>query len=516
MSYGKGALLAVIIAILAVTVVASVPSEAATAKDMSSGDVTFIVFSDDIDINTAEEFPISIHLHNAHATPVTVKLTDDGNSVIKLSLTDNIIMLDEGESKEIDAKLVTDRYTSKGNYTITFVMSVMNGVDAPTESTLPVDVSITSNYSSGEKYNRFFGLIDNDLPEPFNTANTATIVTLMGWVGIAILVASFFLLVLKGLFKVIERDPETLGRNTLIGVFACVVLFGIENCLYISGVNEIVVDQYTRISNTLYILFAAFVIWDIYKALVTSALQKLEKKGVEGMDTSLIPLFLAIGRIFIVVMVIAIILSTFGVNFVTLITSAGLAGLGLSFGVKPAINELFSGLVVLMTRPFKIGDYVTVGTDDRLKVTEIGILRTKFETGYSPEAATMPNSKIASSKIVNISHNTTKFRNTVSVKVPFDSNLTLIKKIAKRVAMDHPNGVTDGSVPKPNAVFSACEDGSAIIVTLAFYVRDYEVNLTTACQIREGILNAFRERDIIIPYNKMEVTIFRGGRGNAQ
>ena len=517
MSYGKGALLAMTIVILTVMTVASIPStEAATAKDMSSGDVTFIVFTDDIKINTAEEYPISIHLHNAHATPVTVKLTDDGNSAIELSLTDNVILLDEGESKEIDAKLVTDRYTSKGDYTVTFVMSVMNGVDAPTESALSVDVSVTSNYSSGEKYNRFFGMIDNDLPEPFNTTNTTIVVTLSAWVGIAVVVASLALLILKGLFKVIERNPETLGRNTLIGVFACIVIYGIGNCLYIGGVSEVVVEQYGRISKTLYILFTAFVLWDIYKALVTSALQKLEKKGVEGMDTSLIPLFLAIGRIFIVVMGITIILSTFGVNFITLVTSAGLAGLGLSFGVKPAINELFSGLIVLMTRPFKIGDYVTVGTDDRLKVTEIGILRTKFESGYSPEAATMPNSKIASSKIVNISHNTTKFRNTVSVKVPFNSNLTLIKKIAKRVAMDHPNVVTDGSVPKPNAVFSACEDGSAIIVTLAFYVRDYEVNMTTSCQIREGILAAFRERDITIPYNRMEITVFRGGQGNAQ
>ena len=190
--------------------------------------------------------------------------------------------------------------------------------------------------------------------------------------------------------------------------------------------------------------------------------------------------------------------------------------MGMSFGVKPAINELFSGLIVLMTRPFKVGDYVTVGSNDRYQVKDIGVLRTTFVTGYSNEVATMPNSTIASSKIVNISHNTLKYRNTLSFKVPFDSNLTLIKKIAKRVASDHPNTVTDGSVPKPNAVFTRCDDGSAMIITLAFYVNDYDNNKTTTCQIREGILREFRERDITIPLNKMEITVFNGGQNDAQ
>jgi len=128
----------------------------------------------------------------------------------------------------------------------------------------------------------------------------------------------------------------------------------------------------------------------------------------------------------------------------------------------------------------------------------------------------MPNSKIASSKIVNISHRTAMFRNTISMKVPFDSNLTLVRKIVKRVASDNPNVVTDGSVPKPNAVFSSCEDRSAIIMTLAFYVRDYEDNATTAAQIRQGILQAFAERDITIPFNKMEITLMKGGNSDAQ
>ena len=514
MSCRKGAIAAIALTMIAVIVLAPVPSDASVAHNVECDGVTMVVFADSIEMNTTEDYPISIHLSNGNASPVTVKLTDDDNSVIDLSIGSEQVMLDGEETVELSAYLVTDRYTTMGDYTITFVMSVMDGISDVQTTNLTVDVKVTSNYSSGSMFNRIFGVFDNSLPEPFNIAPYAALVTFCLWVVIAGVAAAIVLLILKSVFKVIEKDSTTIGRGTAIGVFFCIMLAGTINCFYIAGFPEMVIEQSRVLSEVLYIIFAAIIIWDFYKAFVTTTLQKMEKRDM-GMDTSLVPLFKAIGKIIIIIMCIALILSSFGVNFVTLITSVGLAGLGLSFGVKPAINELFSGLVVLTTRPFKVGDYVTVGTDSRLKVDEIGIIRTKFITGFTPEVATMPNSKIAGSTIVNISHHTVKYRNTVSVKVPFNSNLTLVKKIVKRVATEHPNIVTDGSVPKPSAVFSSCNDGSAVIVTLAFYVRDYDVNMSTCCQIREGILREFKERGIVIPLNKMEVTVFKGGQTDA-
>ena len=467
-------------------------------------------------MNTSQGYPVTLHVYNNNSAPVTVKIEDNNGSVIKLKLSDNQALVDAGGVKDISGSLTTDRYTSKGDYSITVVMQVMNGADDPVTGSVTIPLKVTSVYSSGERFNRILGIFDNNFPEPFNTAITAAAVSILIWFCLAMVVSTLLYIGLKTFFKVTEKESTTLGRSTILGVFFIIILMGINNCLYVLGASEEINNDVTLVSNVLYVLFVALVVWDIYKALVTGALEKLEKRGKGGMDTSLIPLFKAIGKIIIILICIALILSLFGVNFVTLVASAGLTGLGLSFGVKPAINELFSGLIVLMTRPFKVGDYVTVGSDSRLQVTDIGILRTKFSTGYTMETATMPNSKIASSKIVNISHKTAMYRNTISMKVPFDSNLTLVRKIVKRVASDNPNVVTDGSVPKPNAVFSSCEDGSAVIMTLAFYVRDYEDNATTTAMIRQGILQAFAERDITIPFNKMEVTLMKEGSSDAQ
>ena len=515
MSVRKGVFAAIILAMLAVLLFTPVSSDAESTRTMVCHDVTMSMSGDNIGMNTAEDYTLSIQFYNANARPVTVKITDDGNSVIKLKDSGEVLVGSQSAEK-VEASLSTDRYTPMADYEITIMMVVMDDTSEPYQQTMAIPVSVTSNYSSGEHFNKFFGIWENNLPSPYNNAVATTVITLIMWIGIAIAAGVLTLIVLKWIFRITERESDTLGRNTVIGVTFCVILAGINNCTYILGTPEEVTADVNLVTGTLNIIFAALVIWDLYKALITSALQKLEKRDVGGMDTSLIPLFKAIGKILIILICIALILSAFGVNFITLVASAGLTGLGLSFGVKPAINELFSGIIVLTTRPFKIGDYVTVGSNDRYKVQDIGILRTTFVTGYSNEVATMPNSTIASSKIVNISHNTLKYRNTISFKVPFDSNLTLIKKIAKRVASEHPNIVTDGSVPKPNAVFTRCDDGSAMIVTLAFYVDDYDNNKTATCQIREGILREFRERDIRIPLNKMEITLFEGGQNDAQ
>ena len=515
MSLRKGVFAAIVLAMLAVLLLAPVSSDAESTRTMTCHDVTLSMSADKIEMNTAKDYTLLLQLYNANAHQVTVKVADDGSSVIKLR-DNGEVLVDTESATTLEAYLSTDRYTSMDDYEITIVMLVMDNASEPYQQTMTVPISVTSNYSSGENFNKYFGIWENNLPYPYNTAAVTTIITFLMWIGISIAAGILTLVVLKWIFRITERESDTLGRNTVVGVTVCVLLMGINNCAYIIGAPEEVTADINLVSGTLYIIFAALVIWDIYKALITSALQRLEKRGVGGMDTSLIPLFKAIGKIIIILICIALILSKFGVNFVTLVASAGLTGLGLSFGVKPAINELFSGIVVLTTRPFKKGDYVAVGSNERYQVEDIGILRTTFVTGYSNEVATMPNSTIVSSKIVNISHNTLKYRNTISFKVPFDSNLTLIKKIAKRVASEHPNVVTDGSVAKPNAVFTRCDDGSAIIVTLAFYVNDYDNNKTTTCQIREGILREFRERDITIPLNKMEITIFNGGQNNAQ
>ena len=133
MSCRKGALIVLTLVLFAAAVIAPVSSDADTAVNKTEcGGVTLIVFADSVGMNTLESYPVSVHLYNNNASPVTVKVTDSGDSKIELSFADdpkvssNQVVLksngSEGCSVELNGAFTTDKYTSKGDYEINIIM----------------------------------------------------------------------------------------------------------------------------------------------------------------------------------------------------------------------------------------------------------------------------------------------------------------------------------------------------------------------------------------------------------
>ncbi|MCQ2052766.1 MAG: mechanosensitive ion channel family protein [archaeon] len=502
-----GILLSVAIALLAVF---SVMHESSNGEDIAEDDLVtdykdiFICSEKKIKMSAADEYILRFCLGNRDTKDVTVTISSE-NPAFNISVDTPCIHLEKGELKEVSVALSADRYTSPGNYPLKINISI---VGTELDFTHDIIVDIVSNHSFGKYFNKFFGFIDNGFDKPFDTVIITTVITMIAWIGIGIFTTYFLLKSVNFLLTVINKKSTALGWGAPVSIFLCVILAGINNCIHIAWINEKIADEVFKLSNIAYVFLLAFIIWDVYKVLVTSALLKIEK--TDSVDSSLIPPFKAIGKIVIVLVSLAIVFSLFNVSLITLVASVGLVGLGLSFGIKPVISELFSGLIVLITHPFKIGDYVSVGDIEAMKVTEFGILRTKFKTNYKSELLTIPNSVISRSKLTNLTNGSKKYRTSVSVKVPFTSNFTSVRKIMEDVANNHPNVIKDGSVPKPTTFFTACS-GDTVVMTLIFYIDNYEIDGTICGQIRELLLKKFEDVGVKIPYNKMTATIFEGG-----
>ena len=140
MSCRKGALIVLTLVILMAAALAPVSSDADAAVNKAEcGGVSLIVFANDVEMNTLESYPVSIHLYNGNASPVTVKITDDGGSKIDLSFSgdpnvssDQVVLTSNGSdgcSVELNGSFTTDKYTSKGDYEITIVMDVMGSAE---------------------------------------------------------------------------------------------------------------------------------------------------------------------------------------------------------------------------------------------------------------------------------------------------------------------------------------------------------------------------------------------------
>ena|GEM_PF-1444578 len=101
----------------------------------------------------------------------------------------------------------------------------------------------------------------------------------------------------------------------------------------------------------------------------------------------------------VVVIVVARAAEQFGLPAISIITGFGVGGLAVSLAARETLSDILGSLVVLVERPYRIGDYVEVGADAGT-VEDIGIRSTKIRT-LSDIVVSIPNSSLSAGRISN-------------------------------------------------------------------------------------------------------------------
>lgn len=114
---------------------------------------------------------------------------------------------------------------------------------------------------------------------------------------------------------------------------------------------------------------------------------------------------------------IMMILSLFGVNTASLIASAGVLGLAVSFGAQNLVKDVITGFFVIFEDTYKVGDFVQIGNASGV-VEEIGLRSSKIRSD-SGELYIFPNGQV--STVVNYSRGT--FQTIVSVGIAYEEDI---------------------------------------------------------------------------------------------
>lgn len=104
-------------------------------------------------------------------------------------------------------------------------------------------------------------------------------------------------------------------------------------------------------------------------------------------------------KILLVAIVVIITLSNFGIDIAPLVALGGAAALGLSFAIQGPVSNYGAGLVIILTRPFTVGDTVLI--QDVSGVVDEVSLSTTTLIGEDRERITIPNRKIVGEILVN-------------------------------------------------------------------------------------------------------------------
>jgi small conductance mechanosensitive channel len=200
-------------------------------------------------------------------------------------------------------------------------------------------------------------------------------------------------------------------------------------------------------------------------------------------------------RTLVMVMFAIMAVQQLGFELMPLIAGLGVAGAGIAFAMQGVLGNLFAGLTIIFTKPFRVGEYVSmIGVEGRVESIEL------FTTKLShPDLSrvVVPNRKI----VGEILHNYGKIRQLdVVVGVAYSTDLNAALAAVNEVLALNPRVLKD---PAPVFRVSALADSSInILVKPWVNVPDFG---PASGEVNKAIVEEFRARKISIPFPQREV-----------
>ena len=247
------------------------------------------------------------------------------------------------------------------------------------------------------------------------------------------------------------------------------------------------------------------------KEVLVTALVYLEKNVAERTDNKVDDIIFDLLNRFagtiLYITAIILALDIIGINVMPLIAGAGVAGIAIGFAAKDTLSNLIAGVLLIIDRPFEIGDRIEVwsapaGSASWGDVVEIGLRATKIKTTDNI-VVIIPNNEIMKRDIVNYTIISSQIRVRVNIGVSYEADIRQAKDIIIAVArqMDW-----IAETPAPKVVVRNFSD-SSVDLQLRVWIRDARQRMATISFVIDNVKEAFDQARIEIPYPKRDIQI---------
>lgn len=199
-----------------------------------------------------------------------------------------------------------------------------------------------------------------------------------------------------------------------------------------------------------------------------------------------------------------VIFAQLNIDITGILASATIISLVVGMALKETASNLVSGMMMVMDKPFEVGDKVTVmGVTG--KVVDVGIMSTKIKTGQEHQVV-IPNKSISGKEVINFAkggpEDTPKRVNLrLNIGVGYDEEPAHVKQMLLDVVREC-DYIIDN--PPPTALFRDMLD-SALLFRLNCWVRDYSDEWVARDWILTRVLERCIDEGIDIPYPHMQL-----------
>ncbi|MEM9814229.1 MAG: mechanosensitive ion channel domain-containing protein, partial [Pseudomonadota bacterium] len=336
----------------------------------------------------------------------------------------------------------------------------------------------------------------------------------LGLVGAGIVVFHIFLALLEAVFGVDRRGSESASFGLLPVLAGFVILCaGLPIAALIWGAREsdlfatwvFLRDGFavgdSRISAgdalRLILIFAVLVsLTRFLQAVLRRAVLPRTSLDIGGQNA----VVTGVGYLGITSAALAAITAT-GLDLSNIALVAGALSVGIGFGLQSIVSNFVAGIILLVERPIKQGDWIEVSGYSGY-VRKISVRSTRIET-FDRSNVIVPNQDLIAGTVLNYTHGSMVGRLIVKVSVAFGTDTKAVERVLHEIAQAHPMVLRN---PEPAILFMGIA-ADRYEFEIRAILRDVNWVLNVRSDFNHAITRRFSEEGIVVPHVQTDVHV---------
>ena len=257
------------------------------------------------------------------------------------------------------------------------------------------------------------------------------------------------------------------------------------------------VSLITSAGGKIIVAILVFIVGRIVIKALSKGLEKL--KGFAKLDKTVQGFLRSLVRILLNVLLVIAIIQVLGIPMTSFLTVLASAGLAIGLSLQGALSNCAGGLMILIFKPFKVGDYIVASGAEGV-VKEITVFYTHILT-LDNKRIIVPNGGLMNANVTNFSYEDTR-RVDLVFKAAFGTDQNLVLGLMLKAAEGTKGVLAD---PAPFARFSGCADNAQEFTLRAWCnTADY---WDVYFDLLQNVSAAFGQAGIAAPATKLDVTM---------
>lgn len=235
------------------------------------------------------------------------------------------------------------------------------------------------------------------------------------------------------------------------------------------------------------------------KRLTNLVRNGMERRKLEPSLQSFITSFVSIiSKVFVFV----IVLTTVGVQMTAITAALGAGALAIGMALSGTMQNFAGGIVILLFKPFKVGDTIITASGETGVVKRILIFTTELRT-FDNQVIFLPNGALSNGTITNLSRGSLR-RTDLTVGIAYGTKVESARRIIMKILASDARVIENPE----SSVFVASLGDSAVVLTVRFWT-NYADMYAAAADILEQIYTELPKKNVSFPFPQMDVHIVK-------